>query len=84
VKAVRARDFPGGDPLTAVTIDSILPQRLYELIFEGKRRTDLIRFGKYTAPWQFKTTVNDPHVTLMPIPQSQISANPKLQQNPGY
>src|SRR5919108_291495 len=82
VKAVRARDFPTGDPLAAVTIDSILPQRLYELIFEGKRRTDLIRFGKYTAAWEFKAA-GDAHLTLMPIPQSQISANPKLQQNLG-
>ena len=83
VRAVRARSFPGGDPLAAVTIDSILPQRLFELAFEGKRRTDLIRFGKYTAAWQFKTA-GDPHLTLMPIPQSQRDANPKLLQNPGY
>jgi starch-binding outer membrane protein, SusD/RagB family len=83
VKAVRARSFPGGDPLAAVTRDSILPQRLFELAFEAKRRTDLIRFGKYTAAWQFKTA-GDGHETLMPIPQSQRTANPKLDQNPGY
>ena len=81
---MRARSFPTGDPLAAVTLDSILPQRLFELAFEAKRRTDLIRFGKYTDAWQFKTTVGDAHITLMPIPQSQRSANSKLDQNPGY
>jgi len=80
---VRARSFPGGDTLTVVNQDAILRERLFELAFEAKRRTDLIRFGKYIAAWQFKAA-GDAHLTLMPIPQSQRSANSKLDQNPGY
>jgi len=83
LKGVRARSFPGGDTLTVVNLDAILRERLFELAFEAKRRTDLIRFGKYIAAWQFKAA-GDAHLTLMPIPQSQRSANSKLDQNPGY
>ncbi|PYP68821.1 MAG: hypothetical protein DMD36_11945, partial [Gemmatimonadetes bacterium] len=54
LKAVRARSFPSGDTLSAVTPAAILRERLFELTFETKRRQDLIRFGQYTQPWQFK------------------------------
>lgn len=67
----------------AVDLTAILNERLFELTGEGKRRQDLIRFGQYTAPWAFKTARPD-HYVLMPIPQSQIDANPDLTQNPGY
>ncbi len=84
VRAVRARSFAtGADTLTVVNQAAILRERLFELAFEAKRRTDLIRFGKYIAAWQFKAA-GDQHLTLMPIPQSQRSANSKLDQNPGY
>src|SRR2546428_6493074 len=48
LKAVRARSFPGGDTLSAVSRDVILRERLFELTFEAKRRQDMIRFGLYT------------------------------------
>ncbi len=83
VRAVRARAFPGGDTLSAVAPDVILRERLFELTFETKRRQDLIRFGQYTQPWQFKAAGAD-HLVLMPIPQTQIDANPLLTQNDGY
>jgi starch-binding outer membrane protein, SusD/RagB family len=83
VRAVRARSFPGGDTLSAVNLNGVLHERLLELAFEAKRRTDLIRYGQYTLAWQFKAA-GDAHLTLMPVPQSQRSANPKLDQNPGY
>jgi hypothetical protein len=82
VRAVRARSF-AVDTLSAVTQNVILRERLFELAFETKRRQDLIRFGQYTAAWQFKPAGTD-RLTLMPIPQTQIDANPKLTQNPGY
>ena len=81
-RAVRARAFTV-DTLSAVNLAGILRERLFEFTGEGKRRQDLIRFGQYTAPWQFKTARPD-HYVLMPIPQSQIDANPDLTQNPGY
>jgi hypothetical protein len=82
VQAVRARAF-ATDTLSAVDLAAILRERLFEFTGEGKRRQDLIRFGQYTAPWQFKTA-RPAHYVLMPIPQGQIDANPDLTQNPGY
>jgi hypothetical protein len=61
----------------------ILQERLFELTGEAKRRQDLIRHGKFTAAYGFKPATAA-HKILMPIPQSQIDANPQLTQNPGY
>jgi len=88
VNALRARDFNPPQPLdVTVSADSartlILNERLFELTFEAKRRQDLIRYGKYTLPWGFKPA-GSPNLVLMPIPQTQIDANPLLKQNSGY
>ncbi len=84
LRLVRARAFPGGDTLSAVTADVILRERLFELNSEGKRRQDLIRFGKYTQSWEFKPGPTEDFRVLMPIPQTQIDANALISQNPGY
>ena len=86
LRLVRARAFPGGDTLSAVTTDVILRERLFELNSEGKRRQDLIRHGKFTACWQFKEGFcpGADKLVLMPIPQTQIDANALITQNPGY
>lgn len=83
VNALRARVFNPPQPLGAVDRNAILRERLFELTFEAKRRQDLIRFGQYTAAWEFKSAT-DAKVLLMPIPQTQLDANPLLTQNPGY
>lgn len=89
VNTVRARVFSPAQPLNAADYtqatfrDQILKERLFELTAEGKRRTDLIRMGKYNAPWSFKTA-SPAYKILMPIPQTQIETNPLLKQNPGY
>jgi hypothetical protein len=83
VQAVRARAF-ATDTLSAVNPAAILRERLFEFTAEGKRRQDLIRFGAYTAAWEFKTSVRPDYYVLMPIPQSQVDANPEMTQNPGY
>lgn len=83
LNALRARVFNPAKPVGAVDRNAILSERLFELTFEGKRRQDLIRFGQYTAAWQFKP-VTDGKVLLLPIPQTQLDANPLLTQNPGY
>ncbi len=67
----------------------ILKERLFELLGEGKRRQDLIRFGGYTARTDDPSlaggkTARPDYYVLMPVPQSQIDANPLLTQNPGY
>ena len=83
LNALRARVFEPDEPLSSVNRDVILRERLFELAVEGKRRQDLIRHGKFTQPWQFKPQ-REPFRILMPIPQTQLDANPLLVQNPGY
>ena len=82
VNEVRAR--AGVDPLTTLTMEMLLEERGRELAWEGWRRNDLIRFGKYTgSTWQFKNSTQ-PFRKLFPIPSQQLSNNPNLKQNPGY
>ena len=68
---------------TSVTLDDLLAERGRELFYEGVRRQDLIRFGKYQNADQF-TPASVKSKEIWPIPISQINANPKLAQNPGY
>jgi hypothetical protein len=82
---VRARTAPVAAALAGpITRDLILNERLFELNSEGKRRQDLIRHGKYTLAWEFKVGPTGDFRVLMPIPQTQIDANPLITQNPGY
>ncbi len=80
----RLRNRAGAAPLTELTMESLSDEYARELFAEGKRRTQLIRFGKYTeARWE-KPDVSPDYVKLWPIPQDQIDVNPNLVQNPGY
>lgn len=75
-----------------LTLDFMLAERSRELYWEGHRRTDLIRFGKFTNGgyvWPFKGGIAAGQDVasfrnLYPIPVSDLTANPKLKQNPGY
>ncbi|AXY76975.1 RagB/SusD family nutrient uptake outer membrane protein [Paraflavitalea soli] len=69
--------------LASVNLDQLLDERGREFYWEGMRRNDLIRFGKFLQPWQEKPT-DDPKNLLFPIPNQQIAANPNLVQNTGY
>jgi starch-binding outer membrane protein, SusD/RagB family len=95
VNALQDRAYgAGNNTLTApqLTLQFLLDERGRELLWEGHRRTDLIRFGVFsggTYLWAWKGNVQagaatDPHLDLYPIPATEISANPKLKQNPGY
>ena len=64
--------------------DAILKERLLEFAGEGKRRQDLIRMGKFTAPFAYKLNTTEPFRILFPIPATQLQSNPQLTQNPGY
>lgn len=86
VNQVRERAFGGtsGD-ITAsdLNLDFILDERGRELYSEGVRRTDLIRFGKYTSGynWNWKGGVLegkdvDAKYCVLPIPEAELSANP--------
>ncbi len=73
----------GATPLAAVTYDNLIDERGREMYWEGWRRQDLIRFGKFLESWQEKS-VNLPKNLLFPIPSTQLAVNPNLTQNPGY
>ena len=74
----------GVSPFTELTLDNLLDERGRELYWEGWRRQDLIRFGKFLEPWQEKPADAGTHTLVYPIPSQQIAVNPNLQQNPGY
>ena len=81
VNSVRARS--SATPLASVTLTNLLEERGREMAWEGWRRNDLIRFGKFLQAWQEKA-VSGPERLLFPIPNEQLSVNPNLTQNPGY
>lgn len=74
----------GVNNLTALTLDNILDERARELYWEGWRRQDLIRFGKFLLAWQEKAADSSPKTLVYPIPSQQLAVNPNLKQNPGY
>ena len=91
VKALRNR--AGLSTPASVGTDLILKERACELMWEGHRRTDLIRYGYFTSasfPWPYKGGVPDGKMalpqyrTLYPILQSDLTENPNLVQNEGY
>jgi starch-binding outer membrane protein, SusD/RagB family len=68
----------------AFNADSLLAERGRELVWEGWRRQDLIRFGHFGDARQFKTADPDNHFALFPIPTEALQKNPHLTQNPIY
>ncbi|MBB1645478.1 MULTISPECIES: RagB/SusD family nutrient uptake outer membrane protein [Sphingobacterium] len=84
-RAFSVTDWPTAQYTTSsLTLEELLAERGREFIFEGKRRTDLIRFGKFETAtwWDHKPTVATKKV--FPIPSQQIAANPNMVQNLGY
>jgi len=71
--------------LTTITLNDILDERGRELMYEGARRRDLIRFGTFfTGTWKFKTTTTPAFRKVLPIPVTELNANSALTQNQGY
>lgn len=105
VNEIRDRAYMSGKYGTSVsgriadsqlTLDFILDERARELHTELVRRTDLIRFNKFTEGynWDWKGSdgnagnyigkdVNSRY-KLYPIPQDEFTVNPYLTQNPDY
>ena len=77
-------------PLTEVKQRDIIDEWSREFYFEGRRRSDLIRFGLFTSGsylWDWKGgSFNGNGVSsiynLYPIPEKALSGN--MTQNPGY
>jgi len=78
------RSTRGATPLATLTEVSLLAERGRELYWEGWRRNDQIRFGRFNEPVDQRSTKSDPTRTLFPIPQRAVDTNPNLKQNPGY
>ena len=83
VNQVRTRGGNPVAPFTSLTDANFLAERGREFAWEGWRRNDLIRFGKYNDAWDYKQASGDFH-NLFPIPATQIQSNPNLKQNTGY
>ena len=65
-------------------IDTLVKERARELCVEGHRRWDLIRLGQYQQVEAGIGMNLQPDFYLMPIPQTELDANPNLTQNPGF
>ena len=63
--------------------NTMLAERGRELYWESVRRTDLIRYGVFLTPWDYKPT-DDPKYLVFPIPNQALAVNPNLTQNTGY
>ena len=83
----------GTVPPEEVTTDFLIAERARELMWEGHRRTDLIRYGIYHTDaylWPYKGGEEfagqafPQYKCLFPLPPTELAANPRLTQNPGY
>ncbi len=91
---VRRRNYPASavsgylyapDGPVELTELELLDEWGREFISEGRRRTDLIRFNKFsTGVWWDKQPDADDHTEIMPLHRDVLSGNPALKQNPGY
>lgn len=69
------------------TLENILEERLLELMWEGSRRTDLVRYGLFAQPYDLRPQLDNEasgYTTVFPIPTTALKLNSRLSQNPGY
>ncbi len=90
VNALRTRAAAGTITDAQLTLNFVLDERARELWWEGHRRTDLVRYGRFTSgiwAWKGGTRAGretDAFRALYPLPATELLANPNLKQNPGY
>lgn len=95
INQIRERGFGSSSGIISsgdMTLDFILDERSRELYWEGLRRTDLIRYNRFTNSsylWPFKgneaTGVGvDDYRNLFPLPANVVAINSNLTQNEGY
>jgi hypothetical protein len=77
VNSVHNRAFKASDvaqetyTAATLTLPELLAERSREFIFEGKRRTDMIRFGTFTTAAWWDHRPSDQTKNLFPVPRSQ-------------
>lgn len=82
----QVRNRVGASSRTA-SLDYLLDERLLEFAWEGWRRQDLVRFGKFTRAYSDRPQLADEesgYTTVFPIPGNVLKMNERLQQNKGY
>ena len=90
LNAVRER--AGLDKVTSFTAQDVLDERSREFLWEGCRRSDLVRYGQFTTDaylWEYKGSAKEgqavaDHRNLFPLPPADVNANGNLKQNAGY
>ena len=91
INAIRARAHAA--PMASCSLNAILDEWSREFYFEGRRRVDLIRFGKFGGntdyKWQWKGGAYagrdfEAYRSVFAIPTDDLIANPNLKQNEGY
>jgi starch-binding outer membrane protein, SusD/RagB family len=94
INALRAQRITGYTPVVFATntdlFNAVMDERFKELAFEGFRWYDLKRNNlpiqrlSSDANPAWMTLSETSTLWLLPIPRSEIDANPNIQQNPGY
>lgn len=83
VNSIRTNASRTASSLASVNLDQLLDERGREMYLESWRRQDLVRFGKFLAPFQEKPQSDNKYIVFA-IPNQQLAVNPNLQPNPGY
>jgi hypothetical protein len=94
INLLRARSNAAPLVSTKFFLTTILDEKAREFFFEGQRRIDLIRFGRfggtntgYTWDWKNNEAAGKDfsgNFNIFPIPAGDLNANPNLKQNHGY
>ena len=75
-----------------ITEDFLIDEWSREFYVEGRRRSDLVRFGRFSGSsyiWPFKGGVPtgtgvQPFYDIYPIPSDELASNKNMSQNPDY
>lgn len=94
LNSVRRRNYPSEqlkevlyapEGKVQLNMNEMLDEWGREFFAEGRRRIDLIRFGKFsTGRWWDKIPDADNHCQIFPLIRQTLDTNSKLVQNPGY
>lgn len=91
INALRAR--ANATQKSTYTLDEVCDEWSREFWLEGRRRMDLVRFGKFAGQSQYKWewmggtyegNQFPSYMNIFPLPVNELSNNPNLKQNSGY